>query len=407
MEFNSPQPEQAQLHGHIHSKGATMLLNMLHQQVQAELNKGGSGSHGELSGHRGAKGESQMRSDGVSGVPVIGDGGIYIEGSGSIDLTLDENNLIPSPPLSPKVYQGEIGASLSHDAVSLDRVGMQKNTNLRGLDDAEQVSAGCGEIVVTPSWTTGMTTKRYRYATHGFLSQYRLMGYGNGGLTRPKRQPASSSSVVARRSAKYSKTYASGSDFDKVYRTRRVTKNAVNAAGEIEDMSSVPVPSRPSPRANRKPKKSHIHHGQHQLHSSPLASAKEVHSAPTYVPNMSWEKLPDYSPPLSTLPSNNNNKCLKVEWKGSSMDLSNDPLKHKLHPAELVLAQTLRLPCDLYLDSKRRLFCEKVHRLKQDMPFRRTDAQKACRIDVNKASRLFAAYEKIGWLDDDNFAKYL
>ena len=49
----------------------------------------------------------------------------------------------------------------------------------------------------------------------------------------------------------------------------------------------------------------------------------------------------------------------------------------------------------VYLDSKRRLFYEKVSRLRQGKGFRRTDAQKACRIDVNKASRLFAAFEKL------------
>lgn len=89
------------------------------------------------------------------------------------------------------------------------------------------------------------------------------------------------------------------------------------------------------------------------------------------------------------------------------MDLSNDPNVHLLHPAEVHLASVLRLPCDIYLDSKRRLFAEKVHRLKQGLPFRRTDSQKACRIDVNKASRLFSAFEKVGWLEDDLFQKYL
>ncbi|AGO12029.1 AaceriADR366Wp [[Ashbya] aceris (nom. inval.)] len=324
MEFNSPQPEHAQLH--IHPKGAARLLGKLH-----------------------AEGRGPQHEDNEE------------NGGG-------EGRLIPSPPLSPRVGPGECGAAVGRDV---------------------------GALVMTPSWAPGMTSKRYRYATHGFLSQYRLMGYGGG--ARPKK------TGLARR-PRYNKTYASGSDLDKVYRTRRVTKNTGTPVveGSLSPMAGF---ARPSPRVNRK-KKAHPHVSGH-TQTAPLASAKEVHSAPTYVPNMSWEKLPDYSPPLSTLPSNNNTKCLKVEWKGSSMDLSNDPLRHKLHPAELVLAQTLRLPCDLYLDSKRRLFCEKVHRLKQGMPFRRTDAQKACRIDVNKASRLFAAYEKIGWLDDDNFAKYL
>ena len=33
------------------------------------------------------------------------------------------------------------------------------------------------------------------------------------------------------------------------------------------------------------------------------------------------------------------------------------------------------------------------------MEFRKTDSQKACKIDVNKASKLWSAYEKIGWFD--------
>lgn len=80
------------------------------------------------------------------------------------------------------------------------------------------------------------------------------------------------------------------------------------------------------------------------------------------------------------------------------MDLSTDPLRNELHPAELVLAQTLRLPCDLYLDSKRRLFLEKVYRLKKGLPFRRTDAQKPVgstlikHQDYSKLSRRLAGY---------------
>lgn len=117
------------------------------------------------------------------------------------------------------------------------------------------------------------------------------------------------------------------------------------------------------------------------------------------------ENIPDYSPDASSLP--NNAKCLKIDWKGQPMDLSDDPNVSKLHPAEVTLASILRLPCNVYLDSKRRLFHEKVNRFKAGMQFRRTDAQKACRIDVNKASRLFAAFEKVGWLNDEYFQKYL
>lgn len=142
---------------------------------------------------------------------------------------------------------------------------------------------------------------------------------------------------------------------------------------------------------------------------TPRSSVKTVRKPrpapiPSRVHDMEPAELPDYSPPVSSLPAG---KSLKVEWKGSPMDLSTDPHVHLLHPAEVVLAATLRLPAELYLDSKKRLFAEKVHRLRQGLPFRRTDSQKACRIDVNKASRLFSAFEKVGWLEDAVFAKYL
>lgn len=119
------------------------------------------------------------------------------------------------------------------------------------------------------------------------------------------------------------------------------------------------------------------------------------------------ESIPDYSPSPYTTLNLSDTKCLKVDWKGHHMDLSVDPDIQKLHPAEILLASILRLPVKVYLDSKRRLFFEKVQKLKLGKQFRRTDAQKACRIDVNKASRLFAAFEKVGWLDDSHFLQYI
>lgn len=122
------------------------------------------------------------------------------------------------------------------------------------------------------------------------------------------------------------------------------------------------------------------------------------------VHDLNLSQIADYSPPVSTLPPG---KSLRAEWKGAPMDLSGDPDVHLLHAAEIHLASVLRLPAEVYLDSKRRLFAEKVHRLRQGLPFRRTDSQKACRIDVNKASRLFGAFERVGWLDDELFERFL
>ncbi|KAG5361538.1 SWIRM domain-containing protein [Yarrowia sp. C11] len=155
--------------------------------------------------------------------------------------------------------------------------------------------------------------------------------------------------------------------------------------------SASPAPA--SPRATPSPKKRVV---------APPSSSPAV---PSRVHDTDYAELPDYCPSTDSLPASG--RPLKAEWKGAPMDLSDDPAVDKLHPAEVYLASCLRLSCETYLDSKRRLFAEKVHRLKFGLPFRRTDSQKACRIDVNKASRLFSAYEKVGWLDDELFKKFL
>lgn len=177
---------------------------------------------------------------------------------------------------------------------------------------------------------------------------------------------------------------------DERIRTRRVVKEVSAPLSEI-DMDSPLGANLPMPK-KRKVRKEPAYVG------SPLAAQQAA---------LIDESIPDFLPDPETSLPKGNIRCLKVEWKGQPMDLKDDPNVDKLHPAEVVLASTLRLPGNVYLDSKRRLFYEKVNRLRADMPFRRTDAQKACRIDVNKASRLFAAFEKAGWLEDSHFKKFL
>ncbi|KAF4451954.1 Homeodomain-like protein [Fusarium austroafricanum] len=105
----------------------------------------------------------------------------------------------------------------------------------------------------------------------------------------------------------------------------------------------------------------------------------------------------DFCPPLDTLPSKPN--CLKVDWKGQPVNLSNDPHVNLLHPEEVALASTLRLDCATYLTSKRRIFTKRLQCYQIGKEFRKTDAQQACKIDVNKASKLWAAFDKVNWLD--------
>ncbi|EDN04173.1 SWIRM domain-containing protein [Histoplasma capsulatum] len=118
-----------------------------------------------------------------------------------------------------------------------------------------------------------------------------------------------------------------------------------------------------------------------------------------------YRSLPDYCPPIETLYGNT--KGLKADWKGQMLDLSNDPDRHQIDPAEVSLAATLRLSCATYLCSKRRIFEARLNALRIGKEFRKTDAQQACKIDVNKASKLWTAYEKVGWFKPEYFRQYL
>jgi hypothetical protein len=125
---------------------------------------------------------------------------------------------------------------------------------------------------------------------------------------------------------------------------------------------------------------------------------------PTNRDDIDFQSLPDYSPPIELLP---NSKCLKVDWKGQPLDLSTDPNRHLLHEAEINVASTLRLNCATYLCSKRRIFQARIEALRIGKEFRKTDAQQACKIDVNKASKLWTAYDKVGWFRKELFMQHL
>ncbi|ODQ67207.1 hypothetical protein NADFUDRAFT_45383 [Nadsonia fulvescens var. elongata DSM 6958] len=264
--------------------------------------------------------------------------------------------------------------------------------------------------VAWESLSTLASVASYSKRERGFLNHY--------GPRKPQTYSTSSSlpnnSIIRRNNFRY-----------QVSTTSRVRNTPVNSDAEY-----VPVVTRSSKKrpeevkhsrsvANVLPRPANIKpdtlFNSHSINTtSPLPTPKgsrastpkprRTASAPSKVHESTYASLPDYSPDTSTLLPG---KPLKADWKGQPMDLTNDPLVGQLHPAEIYLASCIRLSCELYLDSKRRLFAEKVHRLKQGLPFRRTDAQKACRIDVNKASRLFVAYEKVGWLDDKMFKHHL
>ncbi|KAI9670135.1 MAG: hypothetical protein M1817_004472 [Caeruleum heppii] len=169
--------------------------------------------------------------------------------------------------------------------------------------------------------------------------------------------------------------------------------------------SKKPSTSRPrQPRAARTPKRTPV--------NKPLSSFElGVSSTPKRVigtsrDDVDFGALLDIAPPLETL-SVGHPKALKADWRGQMLDLSLDPHRHLLHEAEIHLASTLRLSCATYLCSKRRIFLARLDALRIGKEFRKTDSQQACKIDVNKASKLWTAFEKVGWFNPEYFRQWL
>ncbi|CAO2648380.1 Nn.00g076470.m01.CDS01 [Neocucurbitaria sp. VM-36] len=188
---------------------------------------------------------------------------------------------------------------------------------------------------------------------------------------------------------------------------RPTLKKLAPAPSSRPRQPKVALPRLP-PRTPRAPKVKRT--PQAQIYDSfdytPASASPKLARPATNRDDTDYNALPDYSPPLDTLPKGNN-KSLKAEWKGTVLDLSNDPDRHMLHEAELHLAATLRLNCATYLCSKRRVFQARIDALRIGKEFRKTDAQQACKIDVNKASKLWQSYDRVGWFNPDYFRRYL
>lgn len=118
-----------------------------------------------------------------------------------------------------------------------------------------------------------------------------------------------------------------------------------------------------------------------------------------------WFDLADYCPPTSSLDTSS--EGLRVKWPSTLMDHSDDPDRHHLHPQEQQIAAVLRLHCGQYLFNKRKIFVAKVQSLKDGKNFGKTAAQNACPIDVNKASQLWDAFNRVGWFEREWFEKWL
>ncbi|KAG9301170.1 hypothetical protein G9A89_012553 [Geosiphon pyriformis] len=88
----------------------------------------------------------------------------------------------------------------------------------------------------------------------------------------------------------------------------------------------------------------------------------------------------------------------QIVWKGDPLTIQNLPHVELLHPNEVYVASTFRLTPVQYINAKHALLTASRRYRMRSLPFRKSDAQKLLRMDVNKASKLWAYFHQVGWL---------
>ncbi|OBZ89313.1 SWIRM domain-containing protein laf2 [Choanephora cucurbitarum] len=109
---------------------------------------------------------------------------------------------------------------------------------------------------------------------------------------------------------------------------------------------------------------------------------EEVFDDPRWIPDMTvFQRSP----------------AVKVIWKGSPLSIQHLPFYDLLHPGEVTIASTLRLTPEQYLKCRRSLIMAAQEFDRMNVAFRKSDAQKCVRIDVNKTSTLWSVFNQLGW----------
>lgn len=118
-----------------------------------------------------------------------------------------------------------------------------------------------------------------------------------------------------------------------------------------------------------------------------LSTVSLIHDLPL-------EDIPNFEPKIEL----NDEEFLKIIKKlGLTYKLEDGETK------ETTIKNVLKLTDQQFIETNKRFFAEKARRTYNEQTFKKTDAQRACKIDVNKTSRLYEIYQACDALDDDLF----
>ncbi|CAG8459427.1 22740_t:CDS:1 [Cetraspora pellucida] len=88
----------------------------------------------------------------------------------------------------------------------------------------------------------------------------------------------------------------------------------------------------------------------------------------------------------------------EITWKGQPLSIAHLPHYDALHHTEAHVVSVLRLTPVQYLTGKHTLVSAAQRYAQRSLPFRKSDAQKLLRIDVNKASKLWEFFQQVKWI---------
>ena len=175
---------------------------------------------------------------------------------------------------------------------------------------------------------------------------------------------------------------------------------STRASGPLDSVIEVrqikPPRPRPAPKVidpNAPPKVSKGQRTDAEFEEALVATA----SAIFYPPNDNLDKLGP--------------NAMKVEWKSSKKFYAPQEATRfqnlkdvKFHPKEIDLAGTINMVhFAQYEESKRLIFQFWFERKSKNLSFTKTHAQQAAHVDVNKASALWTAFDKVNWFSDEAF----
>ncbi|CAG8447520.1 16754_t:CDS:2 [Acaulospora morrowiae] len=115
-------------------------------------------------------------------------------------------------------------------------------------------------------------------------------------------------------------------------------------------------------------------------------------------PHLEWEDLIKNIENMNLDTSNLDNIALNIQWKSNPLKISHLQRYEYLHKTEAEVASLLRLTPVQYLTSKNTLLSASRRYQERMLPFRKSDAQKMLKMDVNKASKLWEFFRQAKWL---------